>query len=70
VELERLDAGAAEEVQRLIARHVDATGSAHARELLANWETVRGQFWHVIPTAARELARQQAETEEVEGAAD
>jgi len=70
VELERLDAGAAEEVQRLIARHAEATGSAHARELLATWETVRGQFWHVMPTAARELARQQAETEEVEGAAD
>jgi glutamate synthase domain-containing protein 3 len=70
VELERPGAEAIEEVKQLIVRHVEITGSAHARELLANWDVVSGQFWHVHPTAARELARQQAEAEQVEGAAD
>jgi glutamate synthase (NADPH/NADH) large chain len=41
-------------LRRLIARHVEETGSRHAARLLNDWENQRGLFWHVVP---KEYAR-------------
>jgi glutamate synthase (ferredoxin) len=40
-----------EELRRLIEQHVQQTDSARGRELLAQWATVRGRFWHIVPRA-------------------
>ncbi|MBA3275041.1 MAG: glutamate synthase subunit alpha, partial [Chloroflexia bacterium] len=55
VAIRRLDEGEGAEVRALVERHVEATGSAHAASLLANWPITVGQFWRVVPTAAVEL---------------
>jgi glutamate synthase domain-containing protein 2/glutamate synthase domain-containing protein 1/glutamate synthase domain-containing protein 3 len=74
VELERvgIDSEEAETLRSLIARHVEATGSTYAQDILDRWSETVGQFWYVVPTAARDLARLQAEAEQemAEGAAD
>ena len=38
-----------ERLRGLVAAHVDATDSAHARGLLEDWERTRGAFWQVVP---------------------
>ncbi len=38
-----------ERLRDLIERHVAATHSRHAADLLAAWDRVRGQFWQVCP---------------------
>jgi glutamate synthase (NADPH) large chain len=64
----------AETLRTLIERHVAATGSAHARGLLDDWETALGSFWRVIPRAAvairAEAEAAAAEVEQARGVAD
>jgi glutamate synthase (ferredoxin) len=56
------------QLRELIKRHVDATGSVRGKELLANWDAVRGQFRQVLGKAAIDLAAVQDAM--AEGAAD
>jgi glutamate synthase (NADPH/NADH) large chain len=36
-------------LKTLIERHVEQTQSAHAQEILLNWERERERFWQVVP---------------------
>jgi glutamate synthase (ferredoxin) len=54
----------------LVERHVKLTHSAHAKELLADWEATVSNSWKVIPVARLELQRLQEEAEATQGAAD
>ena len=38
-------------VQQLIYRHLEATESQRAREILADWPRFAGTFWKVVPKA-------------------
>jgi glutamate synthase (ferredoxin) len=38
-----------DELRALIEHHVARTGSARGQELLADWQTLRDRFWHVVP---------------------
>ena len=50
VEIERVeDPQEAEELRALIQKHVDATGSKHAENILAAWPTKLPKFVRVIP---------------------
>ncbi|MBP5857960.1 glutamate synthase large subunit [Marivibrio halodurans] len=50
VQLHRLEtAHYAEECRRLVQDHLERTYSKWAEELLAEWDRVRGQFWHIVP---------------------
>jgi glutamate synthase domain-containing protein 2/glutamate synthase domain-containing protein 1/glutamate synthase domain-containing protein 3 len=62
----------AETLRGLIERHLAATGSAVAKDILDRWNDAIGQFWHVIPNAVREAAALASVTEQelAEGAAD
>jgi glutamate synthase domain-containing protein 3 len=40
------------ELRTLLERHVSATGSVRASELLADWRVARAQFWRVAPKEA------------------
>jgi glutamate synthase domain-containing protein 3 len=63
----------AEELRSLVERHLDTTGSAHARRLLDDWSNTLQSFWRVIPRAslaARAEAVAEAEAEPSRGAAD
>jgi glutamate synthase domain-containing protein 2/glutamate synthase domain-containing protein 3 len=72
VELERPGIEETAQLRSLIERHVEATGSAHAQDILDRWADTASCFWHVVPTAAKELVTLQAEVAESEaaGAAD
>ncbi len=66
----------AEALRTLIERHYSLTGSAHARELLDDWDNSLSSFWKVIPRAAVtaraevEARATTAELEPSQGAAD
>ena len=50
VQLYRLETDAyADECKAMIEAHVAATYSKWAEGLLAEWDRVRHQFWHVVP---------------------
>ncbi len=72
VHLRRLEQGEERELRGLIERHVELTGSTHARNILATWPESLSRFWRVVPTAALALAAQEvaAENEVQQGAAD
>jgi glutamate synthase (NADPH/NADH) large chain len=36
-------------LKALVERHAEETGSRHAEALLADWESVREEFWQVVP---------------------
>ena len=38
-----------EELEVLVKRHVELTGSAHAKALLSEWSASLGDFWQVVP---------------------
>jgi len=38
-----------EELRALVKRHVELTGSAHAKALLSEWSASLGHFWQVVP---------------------
>jgi glutamate synthase (NADPH/NADH) large chain len=68
VEIRHLESDEATELQALIQRHVEATGSAHAQDILDRWSETSGAFWRVVPTAVLEL--QLVAEESAKGAAD
>jgi glutamate synthase (ferredoxin) len=41
------------QLQGLIQAHVDRTGSAKGKALLANWEASLTKFWQLVPPAER-----------------
>jgi len=49
VDIRRLDAAEEHLVRRLLASHVRATHSRHARGLLDQWPACTGEFWKVVP---------------------
>jgi len=49
VGIERLDEEDKVVVQKLIYRHLEATESARAKEILADWTKFAGSFWKVEP---------------------
>jgi glutamate synthase (ferredoxin) len=49
VTLGRLEAGDEANVRALLIQHHKLTGSPRAADLLERWETVRGQFWRIMP---------------------
>ncbi|MFM9597607.1 hypothetical protein ACKI1O_50855, partial [Streptomyces scabiei] len=49
VSLERLSEEDRAIVQQLIYRHLEATESDRAREILADWPKFAGSFWKVKP---------------------
>jgi glutamate synthase domain-containing protein 2/glutamate synthase domain-containing protein 1/glutamate synthase domain-containing protein 3 len=55
---------AATRLRALLERHVELTGSPHARELLENWGVARDQFRHIRPKA--DIAKLEAEAEGTE----
>ena len=55
-----------ERLRQLIIKHREYTGSAHAAEILDNWETYRPKFVKVMPT---EYRRALAEIEAAQNAA-
>ena len=58
VELERLeDAAERREVRRLVERHLEHTGSAVARELLAGWDGAAEAFVKVMPVDYKRVLR-------------
>ena len=69
VELEPLDGQDLDYVKRMVARHVEFTGSTRGREILDRWEAERSRFVKVMPTdykrALGEL-RKLAEQEQAE----
>jgi len=52
VVVERLSEDDKTIVQQLIYRHLEATESARAREILADWQKFTGAFWKVKPKPA------------------
>jgi len=53
IRLESLtDEGEAREVARLLAQHLERTGSPRARQLLADWPLTQSQFQVVAPHPA------------------
>ncbi|MEP6667671.1 MAG: glutamate synthase large subunit [Chthoniobacter sp.] len=43
-------------VQKLIYKHLEATESARAKEILADWQKFAGRFWKVVPKSAAKPA--------------
>jgi glutamate synthase domain-containing protein 3 len=63
VDLVRPDADAAERLRSLVDRHLEATGSPRARDLLGSWTAALHRFWHVVPrTDVAEVAMRQEGT--------
>ena len=59
-----------EHILDLIRRHAEATGSAHAKRILADWTTYRSLFWKAIPAQLRDKNLSLAEVlKKVEGVA-
>jgi glutamate synthase (ferredoxin) len=55
------DAAEAEEVQAMIARHLQATGSERARAILTGWQEWRKLFVRVVPNDYRRVLEAQRE---------
>jgi glutamate synthase (NADPH/NADH) large chain/glutamate synthase (ferredoxin) len=47
-------------LQQLIYRHLEATGSVRAKEILADWQRFAGSFWKVIPRHRRRSRQKQS----------
>jgi len=57
VALQRVDdAAGAARLRDLVSAHLEATGSAKARELLEDWDRGVSAFWRVVPRAAHASA--------------
>lgn len=67
--IQQPDDAALAQIQNLLQRHVAATGSRRAMQILEDWEASRHNFRHVVGRAAIELAAAR-EAEMAEGAAD
>ena len=67
VELERLeDAEERREVRRMIERHLEYTGSAPARRVLADWDKSVDDFVKVMPTDYKRVLRERAAAAEAQ----
>ena len=49
-----ITAAGAEQLQSMIEAHIERTGSAKAKKILADWETYLPQFWQVVPPSEAE----------------
>jgi glutamate synthase domain-containing protein 3 len=56
VSIDRLNDEDKAVVQQLIYKHLEATESARAKEILADWQKFAGNFWKVHPKSAGKLA--------------
>ncbi|NUR08003.1 MAG: glutamate synthase subunit alpha, partial [Nocardioidaceae bacterium] len=65
VELAAVDGDAAEELEALVKRHLEETGSTVAEELLADWPAAVRRFTEVMPTDFKLVlaAKEQAEAD-------
>ncbi len=63
VELGAVEGEAAAELEALVRRHHDETGSSIAEELLADWPAALGRFTEVIPSDFRKLLEVKAKAE-------
>jgi glutamate synthase (NADPH/NADH) large chain len=63
VELGPVGAEAAEELEHMVRRHFEETGSTVAEELLADWETSLTRFTEVMPTDYRKVLEAKAKAE-------
>jgi len=53
VGVERLnDSGEVDALKKVVAEHLEATDSPHAKTLLDNWEVTVSKFWKVVPHPA------------------
>ena len=79
VNIQRLNPIGAAQLRGLVEEHLEATGSAKARAILADWEGYLPRFWHVYPSSekgspevsgvtAEETARLAAEKQKAEAA--
>jgi glutamate synthase (NADPH/NADH) large chain/glutamate synthase (ferredoxin) len=56
VGIERLSDDDQKAVQNLIYKHLEATESARAKEILADWQKFVGKFWKVLPKVVKSAA--------------
>jgi glutamate synthase (NADPH/NADH) large chain len=63
VELGPVGTEAAEELEHMVRRHFEETGSTVAEELLADWETSLTRFTEVMPTDYRKVLEAKAKAE-------
>jgi glutamate synthase (NADPH/NADH) large chain len=64
VELAPVDGDAAEELQTLVRRHHEETGSTVAEELLASWPDAVRRFTEVMPTDFKKVLAAKADAED------
>ncbi len=64
VELAPVTGPAAEELEGLVRRHWEETGSGVAEELLADWPNARARFTEVMPTDYKRVLAAKTEAEE------
>jgi glutamate synthase (NADPH) large chain len=64
VDLENLDADDLEWLHRMLTKHLDATDSAPARRILADWPHHQRQFVKVMPRDYKRVLRAMAEAEQ------
>jgi|GEM_PF-5317485 len=48
----RHDSGEVDALKKVVAEHLEATDSPHAKTLLDNWEVTVSKFWKVVPHPA------------------
>ncbi|MGN6128812.1 MAG: glutamate synthase large subunit, partial [Nocardioidaceae bacterium] len=64
VELAAVTGEAADELEHLVRRHLEETGSTVAEELLADWGSALGRFTEVMPADYKRVLAAKAEAEE------
>lgn len=68
VSVQRIKTAAGEkQLKDLIERHVETTGSAKGKAVLADWDNMKGKFWQLVPPAEANtaVASEQAAEEKV-----
>merc|ERR1719247_3576095 len=53
VNFQRVNAVGAEQLRGIIEEHLEATGSAKAKDILENWDAYLPRFWHVYPSSEK-----------------
>ncbi len=61
VELSPVEGEAAEELEALVTRHLEETGSTVAEELLADWASALPRFTEVMPSDYQRVLEAQGE---------
>ena len=62
VAIERLTDDEQKTVQNLIYKHLEATESARAKEVLADWQKFAGKFWKVQPKSVKSAVEAKSAT--------